>query len=366
MKRFFLIILLLNLVGCTQSYFQASSVVFGTNFTLSVSLLGKDSKKAFNEMIERIYEIDQEISPTNQNSKVYYFNNVLDINEKMLISFDMYTMVNTAIYYNQKYGLFNICVQPIANIWKVDILGMNLYKGQTITNEFDLPNIEYLNSMNELINNDHIALTVIDDLYYIEKDLKDITIDLGGIAKGYSTDLCKDIVSKYKLKSALLDISGNIYLYGDYYKSNQKKDWKVGVINPRPIKTPFRDNLLSFNIKGNTSIVTSGDYERYYNYNAIPVSHIIDPRTLMPKGIYYNNEYKYNQKSLISVTVISPNSMLNDIFSTSLILLDLDEAKEILIENNLQGIIMNEESIMLVGDIVLTNDYNEYKNYELK
>ena len=88
--------------------------------------------------------------------------------------------------------------------------------------------------------------------------------------------------------------------------------WVVGVNNP-----DGGNYLHTLNITGG-SLVTSGDYQRYYTVNGKRYHHIIDPETRMPSEYWR------------SVTILCQDSGLADALSTALFLLPLEEGQALL------------------------------------
>ena len=97
-------------------------------------------------------------------------------------------------------------------------------------------------------------------------------IDLGGIAKGYAADLCADIL-KDADADGLLVLGGNIYAVG----TNEGKDWNIGIADP----DEPTDTVAAVAVH-DLSVVTSGDYERYFEQDGVRYHHIFDPETGYP------------------------------------------------------------------------------------
>ncbi len=125
-------------------------------------------------------------------------------------------------------------------------------------------------------------------------------LDLGGIAKGYAADQVKRIALDHGITSSYLNLGGTIVVIGN---KPDGKPWRVGVRHPRK-----NDSLLGVLQVASTSMVTSGDYERFfYDEQGKRRHHIIDPKT------------GYSAESdLISVTVVCENPTLADVLATTL------------------------------------------------
>lgn len=124
-------------------------------------------------------------------------------------------------------------------------------------------------------------------------------IDLGAIAKGYIADVVRDYLHQEKVTDALINLGGNVQTLG----AGAEGAWAIGL--KKPFSTP--DALVGvINVKGK-SVVTSGIYERYFESEGQRYHHILDPKT----GYPLDNE-------LLSVTVISDDSIDGDIYTTLL------------------------------------------------
>lgn len=121
-------------------------------------------------------------------------------------------------------------------------------------------------------------------------------LDLGAVAKGCIADSLTDFFKEKNVSDVIIDLGGNVALIGEF---------TVG------IRDPFNPDKLFAKIRlKDKSAVTSGAYQRYFEYDSKIYHHIIDPRT------GYCAE-----SSLASVTVISPSSMCADALSTAIFIL---------------------------------------------
>lgn len=134
-----------------------------------------------------------------------------------------------------------------------------------------------------------------------------VTLDLGGIAKGYIAEKCVKELHKNGITSGFLNLGGNIAIVGE--KENGK-GFSVA------LKDPFNTSSTVGKITLDSGYFSvSGDYERFFEYNGEKYHHIIDPQT------------GYSAKSdVVSVAVISENGALADALSTALFVMGLDEA----------------------------------------
>ena len=122
--------------------------------------------------------------------------------------------------------------------------------------------------------------------------------DLGGIAKGYALDVGMSVLQHQGIRNAMINAGGDIRLSG----SHRGQPWRIGVRDPRQ-----HDGVLAvLALSGDMSVVTSGDYERFFMFNGQRYHHILDPQTGYPARHYR------------SVTVVAPSAMIADAWSTAL------------------------------------------------
>ena len=138
-------------------------------------------------------------------------------------------------------------------------------------------------------------------------DDRGVSIDLGGIAKGYAVDVAAESLKAHGVKDALVDLSGNMVAIGS---PSGATGWRIGIRDPRD-RIPYLARLA---ITGE-AISTSGQYEQFVARDGRTYGHIIDPRTGRPS------------EGLISVTVVSPSAMECDGWDTPLFVMGPLEAR---------------------------------------
>jgi len=151
-------------------------------------------------------------------------------------------------------------------------------------------------------------------------------VDLGGIAKGYAGDEAIRIYKEHGLKSAYINLGGNVVVLGGRPDGSP---WRIGIQNPRA------PNGMYIGIVRVTdkAVVTSGDYERYFEKENVRYHHILDTKTGYPAD-----------SGLISSTIVTDVSMDADALSTAAFVLGLEEGMKLV--NSLKGV----EAIFITGD----------------
>lgn len=138
----------------------------------------------------------------------------------------------------------------------------------------------------------------------------EMSLDVGAIAKGYAVERIAEMLEARGADSYVLDVGGNLRAIGEKPDGSA---WRTGIKNPNiyDFNTPYVHYL---DVK-DTSVVTSGDYQRFYLVDGVSYHHIIDKDTLMPANYF------------ASVTIVTSDSGLADALSTALFTMDYDSGR---------------------------------------
>ena len=139
-----------------------------------------------------------------------------------------------------------------------------------------------------------------------------MSLDFGGIAKGFAADEAAKVLWEHGVRSAIIDCGGDLKLIGTRPGG---EPFRVGVDEPRPDATSPLRFVLSLS---NTSVVTSGNYRQFTVIDGKCYSHIIDPRT------------GQSIEALPSVTVVGPDSGMCDALATAISVLGEEEGLKLI------------------------------------
>lgn len=367
-----------SLCGCVSSGYTVfnETEAFSSDIMFSAKIMGGRTRYAYDVMCGVIVDIDKQCSTTKEDSDISRFNRA-NANEPVKVGMHCYNVyLQAKECYTLTNGAYNPTVMPLTELWHVDASSISQYRpsvGEETVSPSSLPSLEEVENVLEYCSLSNVENYESNGEYYLVKKDSRIKLDFGGIAKGYAIDRCVDILDEYEVSSALIDISGNVYLYGNYIERGNERDWRVGVASPRPRagETLARNGIAVLSISGNQSAVTSGDYMRYYIYTNTGGENVYVPHIIgkdgVPIGVYYDgNTWKNSNDNVISVTVIGDSSAMCDGLATAVCVLGLEDGARLLQEVGYKGLIFTEKRYIIVGNTELCDDggYDGYKSYE--
>ena len=268
---------------CTRQLFAMDTV-------MSFTAYGKNSEQAVDAAVKEVQRLDELLSTGNPDSEV----SAINTKGSGTLSDDTKTILTEAMeIYRETDGLFDVTIYPLMQLWGFP------------TQEYHVPTESELQK----------ALTKVDaSQIVIEGDQVTLgtgqQMDLGGIAKGYTSARIMEIYREYGITSGMVSLGGNVQTLGT---RPDGKDWNIGIQNP----DGQQGSLLAALPVENKAVITSGGYERYFEEDGNTYIHILNPKTGYPAD-----------SGLVSVSIISENGMLADALSTSLYLMGEEKAAE--------------------------------------
>ena len=261
-------------------------------FTEQVKLL-KDKLEYYHKLydIYNDYEGINNIKTINDNAGVAPVEVDEEIINLMLLSKEMYVTTN---------GQMNVAMGSVLVIW-------HDYRDAGVNNpeNASLPPME---ALEEAALHTDINQIVIDKeagtVYLADSEM---SIDVGSIGKGYAVQRVAEYAKEIGIENMLFSVGGNISAVGTRMDGSK---WRLGIQNP---DLDSEDNYVKRVQLQNLSLVTSGDYQRYYEVEDKRYCHIIDSDTLMPAEYF------------ASVSIIAKDSGVADALSTSVFNMPLEE-----------------------------------------
>jgi len=291
MRRTLLLILIIAIITGTAFWIRQARFAAGLEqqrrvmMTTDVTIYAYGRKPAVSKAIDRAFERMQEVADKfnahNPNSPVFAFNqNGTPIKDKEILQ-----LIKTALDISkQSQGAFDITVYPLVKLW-----------GFYSENPDQIPQPDKISQALSQIGYKHLILTNEE----LKKDKKNISIDLGGIAKGYVVGQGIEALKKAGVNSAIIEAGGDLYALG----RKLGKPWKIGIRHPR------KEGLLGYIEVADQAVMGSGDYERFFIKGNKRYSHIIDPKT------------GYPAEETLGVTVIYSDPTIADAWGPALSIL---------------------------------------------
>ncbi|MFT3705483.1 MAG: FAD:protein FMN transferase [Agriterribacter sp.] len=272
---------------------QLSGFAQGT--TWHVTYYADDSIVTKNSIDSILLLLDSSLSIYKKFSTISKFNAA---KKSVPIDRHLYTVVNKSIeVWQQSGGVFDITVMPLVQAWGFGAKKVTHY-----------PDSAAVHSLLQCIGSDRIKL----QRHRLIKTKSCITIDVNGIAQGYSVDVVADFLEKNKIRNYIVEIGGEIRVKGRKLPGNEKM--KIGIEAPGDyeMEPSVMQKIISLD---SGAITTSGSYRQFHESNGKKFSHNIDPHTGYP-----------TQNELISVTVYAADAITADAYDNVLMALGLQKA----------------------------------------
>ncbi len=303
MKRFLFItlnlLLILSSFSCNrqkEETYRKSEFLMDTIVTITVvsdseTKAGAAMDKAFAE-IKRLGQLlnffspDSEISAINRNAGI----------SSVTVSPDTYTLLKKGIEVSTETGgAFDMTVGVVVNLY-------DFHKKIRPSNALIREKLPLVNFRDLILNKDKRTA-------FLKR--KGMSVDAGGIAKGYAADRATEVLKSAGIKAALVAVAGDIRAYG---LKPGGTPWRVGIRDPRG---QGMDDIIATIELRDMAISTSGDYERFFIENGKRYHHLIDPKTGYPAG------------GVMGVTVVGPLGVYTDSLATALFISGIEKGLKI-------------------------------------
>lgn len=314
-----------NSIITSQESFQ-----IGTYITLSIYADKEVPTEVFDRLFELIdyYEymvskniVDTELDQINKNAGI----------APVKVHDELFEMIKIGIdFAGYSDGLFDISIGPLVDLWGIG------------TDMANVPSDADIKEKMQFIDYKTIVLDEIEKTVYLPE--KNMSLDLGAIAKGYIADRVKELILEEGYDSAIINLGGNVLTVGTKPNSDT---WSIGVRDP---EADAGTTMGILKLEDN-SIVSSGIYERFFMAGDTRYHHLINPKSGYPE-----------QNGMASVSIISDLSVDGDALSTSVFLLGLEAGFELVEElENVEAVfVMADHSVYITSGLadkfILTNE----------
>lgn len=263
----------------------------GSGFEFTVVAENSTEANSFIDVaVGEITRIEKLISSWDENSQTSAINKFAGI-KPVKVNVELFELIERSIAISSLTdGAFDISYASIDKIWKFDGTMKLMPSAEEIKNS--VTKVGYRN------------IVLDKEKHTVFLSLVGMKIGFGAIGKGYAADKAKQLLISKGVSAGIINASGDMNTWG---KQINGTDWTVAIVNPLNKKQVFASLPIS-----NGAVVTSGDYEKYVEFNGERFSHIINPRT------------GYPSTGLISVTVFAPKAELADALATSVFVMGVE------------------------------------------
>jgi len=325
----FIAFFIITLAGCDKA--AAPQIEFALGTVCRVNLYEGGTGQLYSRIFARIREIDRSmtvypgefeelisggeiVEPDSSAAAAFraaahaLTSGVVAINEQagiepVKVRADLLEVLEKALRYAAlSDGAFDPTVGPLVRLWGIG------------TDSERIPGDEEIARALELVNWRDVIIDREAGTAFLRRE--GMALDLGAIAKGYAGDEAVRIAREAKAKRAIFDLGGNIAALGwREHKGNELRPWRIGIQNPAGGRGAFI-GVVSIH---DTSVVTSGVYERYFETEGKRYHHILSTANGRPV-----------ENGLLSVTIVTASSTDADALSTAVFTLGFERGKALL------------------------------------
>lgn len=319
---FLILFISMVLTGCgTQNEESISKNDFLLDTVVSIRLYDVPAEKEvlIDESFALIAELEDVLSVHVEGSDLYNIMTQAGIAPVEVSGLTMEIFTKSIAYSEMTDGKFDVSAGPLISLWNIDPPNGHV------------PSQEELEEVLPLIDYSKIIIDEENQTVYLEDE--GMVANLGAIAKGFIADKVKDYLVEAGIEHAIINLGGNVLLIGDKADGTA---FRIGVQDPDAL----RNTYLGVIETTDNSLVSSGDYERYFEQDGVRYHHILDPDTGYP-----------SDTSLRQVSIISPKSVDGDALSTSVFLLGLEKGLELINSiEDVEAVFVTEENQVIVTE----------------
>ncbi|MCI9305232.1 MAG: FAD:protein FMN transferase [Lachnospiraceae bacterium] len=308
-----LLLLCLPLGSCSQASGPITKTSFKLNTVVTITIYDSSDISLLDHALELCDDYENLFSRTRETSELYQINQ----GEKTTLSPETEELLSIALSYSRMSGgLFDPSIGPVSSLWDFHAETPRVPTDSEIKEALPLINSEKIHISNHTIELENSMM-----------------LDLGAISKGYIADRIKEYLVEQGVKSAIIDLGGNVLCIGSRPDGTP---FQIG------IRQPFEDTSTAAATLSVTdqSVVTSGIYERCFTQDDVLYHHLLNPKT----GYPCDNE-------LASVTIVSDHSVDGDALSTCCFLMGTEQGMKLINSlTDVQAVFITREGDLLYSD----------------
>lgn len=293
--------------------------IFLMDTLITMKVYGVNAQEVIDKSFDRLKDIENEMSRTIENSEISKINS--SPGKAIQVSTDTFRVIKKSLEYAEYTdGRFDPSIGPLVELWGIGTDHARVPSEQEIKKARDLVNYKWV-----VINKDEKTVKLLKE---------GMLLDLGAITKGYAADEVRTIVKNAGFESAYVNLGGNVLVIGS---KPDGTPWNIGIQDPRQ----ERGNVIASLEVSDKTVVTSGNYERYFEKDGVIYHHILNPFTGKP-----------TRNNLTSISIITRDSFDADALSTSAYIMGVENGMK-MVENldNIEAIFVtdNQEVILSSG-----------------
>jgi len=277
--------------GQTDVTVKRTLKLMGTRFEITVVAPNEEIGYInIDEAVSEIERVEKLISSWDEKSETSQINKNVGI-KPVKVSRELFNLIERSVKISEiTDGAFDITFASMDNIWKFDGTMDKVPTEGEIKKSVSKVGFKKmrLDAQNQTV-------------YLPEKGMK---IAFGAIGKGYAADRAKELLVSKEVKGGIINASGDLTTWGTKVTGEK---WLVGIANPLS-----KEKVFSWLPVVESSVATSGNYEKYIMLNGEKYSHIIDPRT------------GYPTKGINSVSIFAKQAELCDALATAVFTMGRD------------------------------------------
>ena len=280
---------------------------------ITQTIYGKNAQIAADNGTLEIQRLENIFSANIETSELSKINASAENGATINVSPDFMNVLKKAkMVYDKSGGALDVTIGNPVSLWGIGTPNANVPKEIDIKNSLTHIGFDKLE-----IDEENSRIKILDPK---------CRLDFGAIAKGYAADRVIEIYKSMGIQDAVLSVGGNAYAIG---KNPSNKPFKIGIRNP----DKDENSIIGYINASNLSVVTSGDYERFFMQDGVLYHHILDPKTGYPKN-----------SGLRSVTITGTDSTTCDALSTAVFVLGKQKGQTLLSNFPDYGCVFIEEN----------------------